>query len=58
MKDFDAFFKSNKDKIISYAKANTNYNSKGEATISKDDSWFYDDVWDDILQKNNTIKHS
>ena len=46
MKDFDAFFKANKDKIMTYAKANTQYNAEGQATISRGDPWFYDDVWE------------
>lgn len=46
MKDFDAFFKANKGKIMAYARANTKYNAEGQATISRDDPWFYDDVWE------------
>ena len=54
MKDFDAFFEANRDKIISYAKANTSYNTSGLATISKKDDWFYDDVWEKELRGANT----
>lgn len=50
MKDFNAFFKANKAEILSYAKANTNYNAEGKATISKNDDWFYDDVWEKELR--------
>lgn len=46
MKDFEAFFKANKNKVMSRAKANTRYNRNGLATISKKDDWFYDDVWE------------
>ena len=46
MRDFDAFFKVNKNKIMDRAKANTHYNKDGLATISKKDDWFYDDVWE------------
>lgn len=46
MKDFNNFVKANREKIYSAAKRNTVYNSNGDATISRDDSWFYDDVWD------------
>lgn len=46
MRDFDAFFKVNKNKIMDCAKANTHYNKDGLATISKKDDWFYDDVWE------------
>jgi len=50
MKDFEIFFESHKDEIVSYAKSNTRYNVEGKATISKDDDWFYDDVWEDELR--------
>ena len=46
MKDFEAFFRANKNKIMGRAKANTRYNKDGLATISKKDDWFYDDVWE------------
>lgn len=46
MRDFEAFFKANKNKIMNRAKANTRYNKDGLATISKKDEWFYDDVWE------------
>lgn len=46
MKNFDEFVKSNKEKLYSLARKNTIYNSNDDAVISRDDSWFYDDVWD------------
>ena len=50
MKDFEAFFEANREKIVSHAKANTSYNAAGLATISKDDDWFNDDVWEKELR--------
>lgn len=35
MRDFEVFFKVNKNKIMGRAKANTHYNKDGLATISK-----------------------
>ena len=60
MKDFDAFFEANRDKIVSFAKANTKYNAAGLATISKDEDWYNDDVWEKELrgEKNSERKHS
>jgi hypothetical protein len=46
MKDFEAFFELHKKEIVSYAKSNTRYNAEGKATISKEEDWFYDDVWE------------
>ena len=46
MKDFEAFFELHKKEIVSYAKSNTRYNAEGKATISKEEDWLYDDVWE------------
>lgn len=46
MRDFEAFFKVNKNKIMGCSKSNTRYNKDGLAAISKKDDWFYDDVWE------------
>ena len=43
MKDFEAFFQANKDKIDALAEANTKRNSAGQTVISRDDPWFYED---------------
>ena len=34
-----------------FIKQNTKYNENGDAVISKDDEWFYEDVWDDDYEK-------
>ena len=47
MKNFAAFVKANREKIYALAEKNTQRNSKGQTVISRDDPWFYDDVWDD-----------
>ncbi len=46
MNEFEVFFKANKKQIMNYAKANTHYNTGGQATISRNDEWFHDDVWE------------
>ena len=47
MKDWSAFLKANREKINALAEKNTEYNEEGNAVISRDDPWFYDDVWDE-----------
>lgn len=47
MKNFDEFIKAHKEKIYSLAEQNTKYNRNGDAVISRDDPWFYENVWDD-----------
>ena len=51
MKDFRNFIKANKETLYSLARENTLYNSKGDAVISRDDPWFYEDVWDDDYEE-------
>lgn len=46
MKNFEAYFKANKKSIMAFAEKNTRYNAKGQPTISRNDDWFYDDVWE------------
>lgn len=61
MKDFDKFFADNKASIIAFAKSNTKFNSKGHATISPKDDWFFDDVWDSSykeLSKSGKRSHT
>ena len=41
-----AFIKQNKDRLYADARRNTNYDKDGRPTISKDDEWFNEDVWD------------
>ena len=57
MSNFEAFFKANKKQIMTYAKANTHYNADGQATISRNDEWFHDDVWEkDVREVNEAGK--
>lgn len=57
MSNFELFFKANKKQIMTYAKANTHYNADGQATISRDDEWFHDDVWEkDVREVNEAGK--
>ena len=46
MKNFSEFVKANKDVLYSLAEKNTKYNENGDAVISRDDSWFNENVWD------------
>lgn len=45
------YIKRNKEKIYENARQNTAYNEKGQATISKNDSWFNEDVWDEHFKR-------
>lgn len=57
MSNFELFFKANKKQIMTYAKANTHYNADSQATISRDDEWFHDDVWEkDVREVNEAGK--
>ena len=63
MKDWSAFIKANREKIYALAEKNTKYNEDGHTVISRDDPWFYDDVWDDdykelIARENNSTARS
>lgn len=51
MIDFEEIFQSNKDEILAIANSNTHLNKDGLATISRDDEWFYDDVWDEDIKR-------
>lgn len=42
-----SFVKENKEKIYETARKNTNYNSEGKPTISKNDEWFNENEWDE-----------
>lgn len=46
MDDFKDFIEKNRERIEKIARENTKYNEKGQATISRDDSWFNENVWD------------
>ncbi len=55
MKNFSELVQANKEKLYSLAKKNTSYNSNGDAVISRDDSWFDDDVWDKDYKELTTL---
>ena len=58
VKNFSEFIKANKAKIYAHAQSNTKYNSKGQAVISRDDPWFYEDEWDkNFLTQDKTIEN-
>ena len=42
----DSFLKSDREKWRAFIRQNTKRNENGDAVISKDDTWFYEDVWD------------
>ena len=43
---FSKILAANREKIYALAEKNSKPNSKGQATISRDDKWFYEDEWD------------
>lgn len=43
---FNKFLAANREKIYELAEKNSKPNSKGQATISRADKWFYEDEWD------------
>ena len=51
MKNFDDFVRANKSAIYAAAEANTKRNANGDAVISRDDPWFYEDEWDDYYKE-------
>ena len=51
MKDFEEFLRANKDKLYALAEKNTPRNANGDAVISRDDPWFYEDEWDDYYKE-------
>ena len=51
MRDFEAFYQANKDKICALAEANTKRNAAGQTVISRDDPWFYEDEWDEYYKE-------
>jgi len=55
MKNFSEFIKANKEAVYAQAEANTEYNAQGEAVISRDDPWFYEDDWD-VFYKELTAR--
>ena len=51
MKDFDKFVKANREKLFALAERNTERNENGDAVISRNDPWFYEDEWDDYYKE-------
>lgn len=50
------FINQNKQKIYDTARNNTKYNENGQPTISRNDDWFNEDVWDEHFKKVNNKK--
>lgn len=55
MKDFNKLLKTHKDFIYSLAEKNTPRNENGDAVITKEDSWFYEDEWDDYYKELSAV---
>ena len=51
IKNWSEFLAANREKIYALADKNTQRNSDGQTVISRDDPWFYDDVWDNDYQE-------
>lgn len=58
MKDFDNFVKANKAKLFALAESNTEYNEDGDAVISRNDPWFYEDEWDEYYKELTALDNS
>lgn len=50
------FIKNNKEKLYETARQNTILNKDGKPTISKNDDWFNDDIWDNVFKDTNNLK--
>jgi hypothetical protein len=50
-KSFSDFIKQNKEKVYEAARNNTKYNVNGQAVISKDDSSFNENEWDEHFKR-------
>ena len=51
MKNFEEFVKANKQIIFEHAEKSTVRNKNGDAVISRDDPWFYEDEWDEYYKE-------
>ena len=40
-----------KEKLFEIAKHRTKYNDKGQAVITKEDSWRFEDEWDEFYEE-------
>ncbi len=58
MNDFSAFLKANKEKIYAHAEKNTKRNTNGDAVISRDDPWVYENEWDEYYKKLTAYDNS
>lgn len=50
------FIKQNKTKIYNAARNNTKLNNEGKPTISRNDDWFDEDIWDEHYKKVDNNK--
>ena len=53
MSDFDKFMEKYGADLYAKARANTKYNDKGYAIISKNDEWIEETEWDDMYNSKN-----
>lgn len=51
MKNFAEFVAANKEKLYAHAEANTKRNRNGDAVISRTDSWFNENEWDEYYKE-------
>lgn len=51
MKNFAEFVRNNKKAIYEFTEKNTPRNKNGDAVISKEDPWFYEDEWDEYYKE-------
>ena len=58
MKDFDKFVSANKEKLFALAERNTERNENGDAVISRNDPWFYEDEWDDYYKELTALDNN
>jgi|GEM_PF-6073655 len=47
--DFKKFMNENRDKIIQHALTTNTYDINGRSVISKDDEWYDETIWDELL---------
>ena len=55
MCDSKKFLSVDKQKWREFVRKNTLKNHNGDAVISRDDSWFYEDVWDKDFKELMTV---
>lgn len=52
-KSFRDILNKNRNKLEAAAAKNSHYNKNGYATISKSDSWYYEDEWENDFKELN-----